>query len=139
MSVFDIIGPIMIGPSSSHTAGAVRSGLLARKLLGTTPKKAEICLYGSFAKTYKGHYTDKALIGGILGFLPDDVRLKESFDYAKRENLEVVFTFGINEYFHPNTATIKLFGKDKKVSVTISSIGGGQIKVIDINDIPVSF
>ena len=76
--VFDIIGPVMIGPSSSHTAGAARLGLMAGKILGEKPVKAEILLHGSFAQTYRGHGTDKALLGGILGFAPEDMRLRES-------------------------------------------------------------
>lgn len=88
MNVFDILGPVMIGPSSSHTAGAARIGLMTRALLGKTPVKAHIFLHGSFAKTYKGHGTDKALVAGILGMQTDDERIRFSLDVAKKEGLE---------------------------------------------------
>lgn len=91
MGIFDIVGPVMIGPSSSHTAGAARIGLMARKILKDDPVKADITVYGSFAKTYKGHGTDKALVAGLLGFAADDLRLRQSFAIAKETNLAVAF------------------------------------------------
>ena len=87
MGVFDVVGPVMIGPSSSHTAGAARIGLMAREILKDEPVKAVITLYGSFAKTYKGHGTDKALVAGLLGFSADDVRLRTSFDLAAQQGM----------------------------------------------------
>ena len=91
MNVFDVIGPVMIGPSSSHTAGAARLGNVARTVFAKEPKTAKIGLYGSFAKTGRGHGTDKALIAGILGMPPDDVRIRESFEYAKAAGLKFFF------------------------------------------------
>ena len=96
MNVFDILGPVMIGPSSSHTAGAARIGLMTRALLGKTPVKAHIFLHGSFAKTYKGHGTDKALVAGILGMQTDDERIRFSLDVAKKEGLEIQIETGVN-------------------------------------------
>ena len=137
-NIFDIIGPIMIGPSSSHTAGAARMGKIARKLLGTEPRKAHIVLYDSFAKTGKGHGTDKALIAGILGFSPDDERIKNSFDIAKEKGLEFSFGDGGSSEYHPNTARIILEGKNASIDTVIASIGGGMINVLEINGMAVS-
>ena len=103
MNVFDILGPVMIGPSSSHTAGAARIGLVTRALLGKTPVKAHIFLHGSFAKTYKGHGTDKALIAGLLGMEPDNEDLRYSFDIAKEQGMEFEFSAIELENVHPNT------------------------------------
>lgn len=140
-SLFDILGPIMIGPSSSHTAGASRIGYVARQLLQDEPKKAIITLYNSFAKTHKGHGTDKAIIGGILGFGPDDERIKESHDLAKQAGLEWEFKFvGDFARFHSNTARIKLFGKKgDTVEVVGASLGGGRIKIQEIEGFSVDF
>ena len=108
--VFDIVGPVMIGPSSSHTAGAVRLGLIAGKILGERAVKAEINLHGSFAQTYRGHGTDKALIAGILGFAPDDERIRDALELAQRQGLDYTFqTVNIDDA-HPNTAVIYLIG-----------------------------
>ena len=137
-NVFDIIGPIMIGPSSSHTAGAARMGMIARKLLGEEPKKAVIVLYDSFAKTGKGHGTDKALIAGILGFQPDDERIRDSFSYANKNGLEFEFVDGGNCEYHPNTARIILNSENASVDTVIASVGGGMIRVMEINGMAVS-
>ena len=127
MNVFDILGPVMIGPSSSHTAGAARIGLVTRALLGKTPVKAHIFLHGSFAKTYKGHGTDKALVAGILGMQTDYERIRFSLDVAKKEGLEIQIETGELENTHPNTAEITLTAADgEKVSLRGSSIGGGN-------------
>jgi len=136
-SVFDIIGPIMIGPSSSHTAGAVRIGLLGRNLFGRLPKKADILLFGSFAKTYKGHGTDIAIIGGILGFSTDDKRLTESYEIAKQAGVEISIRVSDETPDHPNTAMITL--SDDKVQMSVQGIshGGGKVEVSQINDYPV--
>ncbi len=140
MNVFDIIGPVMVGPSSSHTAGAARAGKVARQLLGAAPAKAEIILYGSFACTYRGHGTDKAIIGGLLGFDADDVRMIDSFALAKRQGLEFKFVKGSSDKYHPNTAKIRLQGSGgEDTTVVVSSVGGGAIKVVEINGIEVSF
>ena len=137
-NVFDIIGPVMIGPSSSHTAGAARMGMIARRLLGCEPQKAFITLYDSFSKTGKGHGTDKAIIAGILGFSPDDERLKNSFEIAKEKGLEFSFEDGGSCEYHPNTARIVLEGNDVRVDTVIASVGGGMINVLEINGMSVS-
>ena len=137
MNVFDILGPVMIGPSSSHTAGAARIGLVTRALLGKTPVKAHIFLHGSFAKTYKGHGTDKALVAGILGMQTDDERIRFSLDVAKKEGLEIQIETGELENTHPNTAEITLTAADgEKVSLRGSSIGGGNILIVLHKDAP---
>ena len=131
LDIFDILGPIMIGPSSSHTAGAVRIGRMARTLLGEKPVKADIGLYGSFAETGKGHGTDRALVAGLLGMRPDDFRIPESFTVAAEEGL----TFTIHPVelreAHPNTAVLTVEGiSGKKTCVQAVSIGGGRIRVL---------
>lgn len=134
-SAFDIIGPIMIGPSSSHTAGAVRLGLMARAILGEEVKIINIKLYGSFAQTYKGHGTDRALIAGIMGFKPDDERIRNSLEIAKEKNIEFNFSKVDLEDVHPNTAIIELIGvTDRKIEVTGASIGGGNIIISAVNN-----
>lgn len=134
-SAFDIIGPIMIGPSSSHTAGAVRLGLMARAILGEEVKIINIKLYGSFAQTYKGHGTDRALIAGIMGFKPDDERIRNSLEIAKEKNIEFNFSKVDLEDSHPNTAIIELIGvTDRKIEVTGASIGGGNIIISAVNN-----
>ncbi len=138
-NVFDIIGPIMIGPSSSHTAGAVRLGLIARAILGEEVKAANIGLYGSFAQTYKGHGTDRALIAGIMGFKPDDERIRSSLHIAAEKGLEFSFSKVDLEDAHPNTAVITLTGiTGRTVTVQGASIGGGNIEVSSINNYQVS-
>ena len=140
MNIFDIVGPVMIGPSSSHTAGAVRIGYVAGLLLGKPAVKAEIYLHGSFAKTYKGHGTDKALIAGILGMMPDDGRIRISPVLAKEAGLAVKIIPGSILDAHPNTARITLTGADgEQVTVQGSSIGGGNIVINQINGLPVEF
>lgn len=108
MDIFDIIGPVMVGPSSSHTAGAVRIGYIAGKLMGEPIAKAEILLYGSFLATGKGHGTRKALVAGLLGMKPDDMRIPNSFEIAKEHGIEVVFGESTLREAHPNTAQILL-------------------------------
>ena len=134
MDVFSIIGPVMIGPSSSHTAGAVRIGNVAGSLLGEEIASADILFVGSFAKTYRGHGTDKAVIAGILGMAPSDSRIKTSLEYAKKKGVQFQFRTGEMEGVHPNTMQITLTGKQgKKVEVLGSSIGGGNIVIKKIN------
>ena len=138
MNVFDIIGPVMIGPSSSHTAGAARIGRIARQLLQDEPVAAQIVLYGSFAKTYKGHGTDKALIAGLLGMEPDDARLRFSPRIAKEQGLDVSLSTGDLPEAHPNTAVLTLTGRrGGALTVRGSSIGGGNIVIDAINGMPV--
>ena len=136
--VFDIIGPVMIGPSSSHTAGAARLGLMARKILGEKPVKAEILLHGSFAQTYRGHGTDKALLGGILGFAPEDMRLREALNIAAQQGLVYSFAPVDIPEAHPNTAINKLTGESGRViQVEGASVGGGNIRITRIGDFDV--
>lgn len=136
--VFDIIGPVMIGPSSSHTAGAARLGLMAGKILGEKPVKAEILLHGSFAQTYRGHGTDKALLGGILGFAPEDMRLREALNIAAQQGLVYSFAPVDIPEAHPNTAVIKLTGESGRViRIEGASVGGGNIRITKIGDFDV--
>lgn len=132
-SVFDIIGPVMIGPSSSHTAGAARIGRVARDLFGRQPKWAKIYLYGSFAETYRGHGTDVAMVGGLLDFDTYDERIKTSFQLAKEANLEFEFITETANKEHPNTARIVLGDENSEMSVEGISIGGGKIEVSEVN------
>lgn len=138
MDVFDIIGPVMIGPSSSHTAGAARIGKYALNILGSDAVRAVIYFSGSFAKTYKGHGTDKAVIAGILGMDTDDPGIKFSFETAMYRGLEFEFHTCEIENSHPNTVKIILTSAaGKTVEVQGASIGGGNIVITKINDIPV--
>ena len=140
MNVFDIIGPIMIGPSSSHTAGAVRLGRVAWKLLDERPVRAEVELTGSFAETYRGHGTDKALTAGIMGMDSDDERIRRSPDIARESGLEVSFTETTIHGAHPNTARITLYGEGGgRVQVQGASVGGGNILITGVNGMAVSF
>ena len=140
MNVFDIIGPIMIGPSSSHTAGAVRLGRVAWKLLDERPVRAEVELTGSFAETYRGHGTDKALTAGIMGMDSDDERIRRSPDIARESGLEVSFTETAIHGAHPNTARITLYGESGgRVQVQGASVGGGNILITGVNGMSVSF
>lgn len=137
--MFDVIGPNMIGPSSSHTAGAVSLGNLARKLFPYPIDKVTFTLYGSFAETYQGHGTDKALVGGILGFAPHDPRIRHSFDLAKEQG--VSFQFHLDKQYksaHPNTVDI-LLGEGTKEEQTVrgESLGGGKVRIVEINGIAV--
>ena len=140
-SIFDIIGPIMIGPSSSHTAGAARLGKMARCIFRSTPKKVDLTLYGSFAKTYKGHGTDKALVGGILGFDPDDARIKYSFELAKEQGVKFEFIkTNLGENVHPNTVKMEMILEDgSKSTVMGASIGGGNIKLTEMDGLALDF
>lgn len=132
-SVFDIIGPVMIGPSSSHTAGAARIGKIVRKIFGEQPDSVDFHLFESFAKTYKGHGTDIALVGGLLGMEPDDERLADSLKIAHEANMEVLFTPTNDRAEHPNTVRIHVKKGTHKLSVTGVSIGGGSIQISEIN------
>ncbi len=135
MNIFDIIGPVMIGPSSSHTAGACRLGLLAAAILGGRPVKAEILLHGSFAHTYKGHGTDRALAAGLMGWQPDDLRIPQALELAEKEGLQYTFDrVDLGSMAHPNTVWFKLEDEEHgSCEVIGSSIGGGQVKVTSID------
>lgn len=138
MDVFDIIGPVMIGPSSSHTAGAARIGRYTLNILGAKPVKADIYFSGSFAKTYKGHGTDKAIIAGILGMDTDDPGIKFSFETAELRGLDFTFHTCEIENSHPNTAYVVLVSEaGNKVEVQGASVGGGNIVITKINGTPV--
>lgn len=132
-SVFDIIGPVMIGPSSSHTAGAARIGLAARNLLGKQPTWAKIYLYESFAKTYKGHGTDFALAGGLLGFATDDVRMSKALEIAKDSGLEIEFIEDTSAADHPNTARLIIGADSDQLELVGISIGGGKVEITELN------
>jgi len=140
MDIFDILGPVMIGPSSSHTAGAARIGKMARTLLGEAPTAAKISLHGSFAETGPGHGTDRALLGGLLGMKPDDLRIPQAFDEARKAGLAYTFDEVELRDAHPNTARIELLGVGgKQLTMQAASIGGGAIEVTRIDGIDVSF
>ena len=138
MNVFDIIGPVMIGPSSSHTAGAARLGRIARALLGQRPVRADILLHGSFAKTYRGHGTDKAIVAGVLGMAPDDARIRESLALAQMTGLAVSIAPGEIDGAHPNTARIALWGEEGgHICMQGASVGGGNILITAVNGMEV--
>ncbi|WP_427338879.1 L-serine ammonia-lyase, iron-sulfur-dependent subunit beta [Caloranaerobacter sp. DY30410] len=139
-STFDILGPIMIGPSSSHTAGAARLGKVAMEIAGNDFEAVTFYLHGSFAKTYKGHGTDRALVAGVLGMEPYDERLKNSLNIAKEKGIKIRFVETDLGYEHPNTVKIVFYMKDgRKIDVTGSSIGGGSIIITNINGYNVEF
>ena len=141
MNVFDIIGPVMIGPSSSHTAGAVRLGRVVNKLMdGALPKKAEITLSGSFAQTYKGHGTDRALLAGIMGYHSYSPEIRDALEIARKKGIEFSFIKENIKGAHPNTALIRYFLHDgSEGAMQGSSIGGGNIRVSRINGMNVDF
>ena len=140
MNVLDIIGPVMIGPSSSHTAGACRIGYISRSLLAQEPLEALIDLTGSFAKTYRGHGTDRAIVAGILGMQPDDPRLPNSLEIAREQGLRYQFRTVAMPRVHPNTAVIRLTGQDgTSVEIEAASIGGGNVLVTRLNGMESAF
>lgn len=137
MGLLNMIGPVMIGPSSSHTAGAVRLGLVARGLLGEPVVRARISLHGSFAKTGRGHGTHLAVVAGLLGSSPDDPGILQAFERAERAGLEVTLVEADLGEVHPNSARFEVEGETNRVAVAGSSIGGGAILVYAIDDYPV--
>ncbi len=137
-SVFDIIGPIMVGPSSSHTAGAARIGKVVRSIFGEQPDSVDIYLYESFAKTYRGHGTDVALVGGLLGMAPDDARLADSLKIAYESDMEVLFVPRKEKAEHPNSVKMLLTKGKRKMTVTGISIGGGNIQISELNGFKIS-
>ncbi|WKK83696.1 L-serine ammonia-lyase, iron-sulfur-dependent subunit beta [Marivirga arenosa] len=133
-SIFDMIGPVMIGPSSSHTAGVVRIARAAIKVLGAIPNEATVTFYNSFAKTYEGHGSDKAIIAGLLNLKTDDKRIKEAFELAKEAGLTYTFkSIGSAGTYHPNTIKLNLKKGDKSVEVIGESLGGGVINISKVN------
>ena len=140
MNLFDIIGPVMVGPSSSHTAGAVRIGNVCRRLLGEAVARADIYLHGSFLATGKGHGTDRALVAGILGLGPADIRVRRSFELAREAGLGFTITEGGRaEGLHPHTGEIRMECESgASISVTGESLGGGRVRVSSIDGVRVS-
>lgn len=140
MSLFDILGPVMVGPSSSHTAGAVKIGYISRQLLGENIKKAEIYLHGSFLATGTGHGTDKALVAGLLGMKEDDIRIPDSFHIAQDQNVKIKFGKINLKNVHPNSVKLKLTGRSgRELEIIASSIGGGQIRICKIDGLEANF
>ena len=140
MNIFDIMGPIMVGPSSSHTAGAVRMGRVARHLLGSQPVKAEILLHGSFAATGAGHGTDRAIVAGLLDMAPDDPAIPRSLQLAQDAGMAISIRPIELRDAHPNTAILNLTnGEGRTLSVSASSLGGGRIRINAIDGMEASF
>jgi L-serine dehydratase len=134
MSVFDIIGPRMVGPSSSHTAGALRLGVLARGVLGRTPERARVGLHGSFATTYRGHGTDRAVAAGLLGMEPDDQRIPRSLEVAREQGLDVTFEpADLGPDAHPASLSFELEAAGETATMVGASVGGGSVRVTAVN------
>lgn len=140
MDLFDIIGPVMIGPSSSHTAGAARIGRVARRLLDDIPARATIVFHGSFAKTWQGHGTDKAILGGLLDMDVDDTRLRDSLALAEQAGLSYTFSTAQLRDAHPNTVLVHVAGQSgRQIRIQGASIGGGRIRILSIDGLEVNF
>ena len=140
IGVFQVIGPVMVGPSSSHTAGAARLGNIARRICGQEPVRVDFFLHGSFARTWKGHGTGKALLGGIMGMEPDDERIPDSFRYAADANLEFNFHTADLGQIHPNSVKIVMQTADGRLWEMLgSSIGGGKVLISSINGLEIQF
>lgn len=140
MNIFDIIGPVMVGPSSSHTAGALQIGYLAHIVLKQVPSKAVVKFHGSFAQTYQGHGSDKAVIGGLLGYRPDDIRIRTSLTDAHASGLEFAFEKIDLPDAHPNTIVIEAEAKDgQKTTIVGESIGGGNIILRSLGEIDIKY
>lgn len=139
MSLLDVIGPVMVGPSSSHTAGACRVALLARHTLQEPPTKAHLALHGSFAKTGKGHGTHSALAAGLLGFSPADERIAEALELVAAQGLSINFEVADLGDVHPNTVRIVLENDEENVALTGSSLGGGLVEVFNVNSFDINF
>ncbi len=138
-SAFDIIGPSMVGPSSSHTAGANRIGQLAAQIYGETPAEINVTLYGSFAETYKGHGTDRAIIAGLMGMKTDDLRIRNALEIAKASGIHFEFKKGSLEGIHPNSVRIVLGKGENEVNLVGISLGGGSIEIIELNGYNIRF
>lgn len=141
ISVFEVIGPNMVGPSSSHTAGAASIARLAWKMTRDKIKKVHFTLYGSFARTYRGHGTDRALLGGMMGFRTDDIRIRDSFELARKEGIEFSFSANTSETeVHPNTVDMEIEDvSGRKLTVRGESLGGGKVRLTRINGVKVLF
>jgi L-serine dehydratase len=139
-SIFDMIGPVMIGPSSSHTAGVVRIARAAIKILGSEPEHAEITFYNSFARTYEGHGSDRAIIAGLMDFTTDDKRIRESLEIANEKNLQYQFkSVGNASALHPNSIRLRLTKGNRTVEVLGESKGGGVINMAEVNGFKADF
>lgn len=137
MNIFEILGPVMVGPSSSHTAGAVRIGYVCRKLMGEKIVTADIELYGSFLLTGKGHGTPQAIVAGLLGMTPDDARIPDSFEIAKAQGLKFTIGEAKLKEAHPNSVLLKLTGESgKELEVIGESLGGSIINIAQIDGLP---
>lgn len=140
MNIFEVVGPVMVGPSSSHTAGAVKIGYISGRLLGERPVKAQINLYGSFLATGEGHGTKKAIVAGLLGMQPDDIRIPDALAVAEQQGVEVTFGEANRGDAHPNTAQLILQGESGKcLEVVGESIGGSRISIAEIDGIETNF
>ncbi len=140
MNIFDIMGPVMVGPSSSHTAGAVRIGLIARRLLGSQPVSATLMLHGSFAATGTGHGTDKALVAGLLGMQPDDPNIPRSFSLAEQAEMDLTIGTVSLRGSHPNTVILTLTNAaGRTLEINASSLGGGRVRVNSLDGLEASF
>ena len=140
MNIFDIIGPVMVGPSSSHTAGAVRIGFVSRKLMGEPVQSVKLLLYGSFLATGKGHGTDRALIGGLLGMLPDDERVPFAFEEADRAGMAFEFGEANLKEAHPNSVVLQMVGKSgREMEVIAASLGGGRMKICQLDGMEANY
>ncbi|MBR4858135.1 MAG: L-serine ammonia-lyase, iron-sulfur-dependent subunit beta [Clostridia bacterium] len=141
ISVFEVIGPNMVGPSSSHTAGAASIARLAWRMMNPKIKRVHFTLYGSFARTYQGHGTDRALLGGMMGFETDDVRIRDSFEIAEKEGIEFSFTANTTETdVHPNTVDMEIEDvTGRKMTVRGESVGGGKVRLTRIDGVKVLF
>ena len=138
-SAYEIIGPVMVGPSSSHTAGAVRIGNIAYQLLNEKPLSVRFSLMGSFAKTYQGHGTDLALLAGVLGLSTMDDGIPNAKEIAEENGLQYEFTKRVLGSYHPNTVLVELSGSTRTVKLLASSLGGGKVEVQEFNDYPLKF
>ena len=140
MNIFDIMGPVMVGPSSSHTAGAVRIGLISRRLLGSQPVSASLMLHGSFAATGAGHGTDKALVAGLLGMQPDDPNIPRAFPLAEQAGMALTIGTVVLRGAHPNTVVLKVTNaQGRTLEINASSLGGGRVRVNSLDGLEASF
>ena len=139
-SIFDMIGPVMIGPSSSHTAGVVRIGRVAIRIFGERPDEVKITFYNSFARTYEGHGSDRAIVAGLLDFKTDDERIKQSFDHAQQAGLKYSFrSVGNASALHPNTVRLSMKKGEKTMDIVGESLGGGVINIAEIDGFTANF
>ena len=140
MDLFDLIGPVMVGPSSSHTAGAARIGMTAYLLLGEEVARADIAFHGSFAKTYHGHGTDRAVVGGLMGMAVDDLRLRDSLELVKERGMDVTIRQANIRGAHPNTVRLEIEGvTGRRLTMEAASVGGGNIEIHRLDGLKVDF